>query len=409
MNGQAHPYARLLRQRWAPSLLAVGVLARVPLQAYSFAVLLLVVERTGSYPAAGAVTAATGAAYAVCVPVHARLVDRHGQTVPLLAASAANAAAFAGLILAARPGAGAVVLGVWAALVGATLPPVAAAARALWSTVVDDPAVRRAALAADALVLDLALVAGPLAVTGASLLADPAWALGGCAAALLGGTVWFARLAPSRRWRPAARRGGLLGPLRSPGVRLLLAVSVLTGALLGTLRLGFVAFADEHALPEAGGLALAAFGLGSLLGGLAYGAVAWRGDTAARFPALVAGYALSAAVLPFAPGIGVLLVLCLAAGAWLAPIVIANFELVGRVAPEGTLTESFAWGITATFAGASLGNLAGGLLAEASAAGAFAAAAGFGALAAGCALAGRGALAPPPAPSARPADPDSER
>ncbi|MDF5752779.1 MFS transporter [Spongiactinospora sp. TRM90649] len=395
MSGSVAAYRRLWRHRWVPALLLVGVCARVPLQAYVFAVLLLTVERTGSYPVAGVVTAATGIAYAVAVPVHGRLVDRFGQTWPLRIASAVNAVAFTGLLVSAevRPTAG--LLAGWAAAVGLSLPPVAASARALWSRVIDDEAVRRTALAVDAMVLDIALIIGPLLVTAVSAAVGPGWAVGGCAVVLLGGTLWFSTLPPSRSWTPARRGGGLAGPLRSPGIVVLLVVSLLTGALLGVARIGFVEFADEFADGAAGGLGLAAFGAGSLLGGLAYGARSWRWDAAMRMRVILAGYACGVGALALAPNIPVLVALSLPAGFFLAPLVICTFELIGRCAPEGTLTEAFAWGITATFAGSALGNVVAGALAgaELSPGIAFAVAAGFAVLAAAIVTAGTKALA----------------
>ncbi|MFI0421125.1 MFS transporter [Spongiactinospora sp. 9N601] len=391
-------YRRLWRQRWVPALLLVGVCARVPLQAYVFAVLLLAVERTGSYPAAGVVTAASGLAYAAGVPVHGRLVDRYGQTWPLRAASVVNAAAFTGLLVTAqvRPTAGA--LAGWAAAVGLSLPPVAAAARALWSRVIADDGIRRTALAVDAMVLDVALIAGPLLVTAVSAAVGAAWAVGGCAVVLLGGTLWFSTLPPSRAWTPSRRGGGLAGPLRAPGVVVLLLVSLLAGALLGVLRLGFVEFAGERADPAAGGLALAAFGAGSLLGGLAYGARSWRADAAVRMRWILLGYACCVGALAAAPGVPALVALALPAGFFLAPLVICNFELVGRCAPAGTTTEAFAWGITATFAGSALGNVVAGALAGAVPAGVvFATAAGFAALAAAIVTTGTKTLIVPTA------------
>ncbi|GLK12786.1 MFS transporter [Streptosporangium carneum] len=397
MSEAASAYRRLWRHRWVPSLLLVGVCARVPLQAYVFAVLLLAVERTGSYAAAGVVTAASGVAYAAGVPVHGRLVDRFGQTWPLTIAAGVNGVAFTGLLATAhlRPTVGA--LAGWAAAVGLSLPPVAAAARALWSKVIADDGIRRTALAVDAMVLDVALIAGPLLVTAVSTAAGPGWAVGGCAVVLLGGTLWFSALPPSRSWVPARRGGGLAGPLRSPGVVVLLAVSVLTGALLGVLRLGFVEFADGRSDPAAGGLALAAFGAGSLLGGLVYGARSWRPDAAVRMRVILAGYACGVGLLAAAPNVPVLVALSAPAGFFLAPLVICNFELIGRCAPEGTLTEAFAWGITATFTGSALGNLVAGALVGAGAPTpfVFAAAAGFAVLAAVVAAAGAKPLAAP--------------
>ncbi|RJO70941.1 MFS transporter [Nocardia panacis] len=353
-------YTTLLRQRWVPALLLAGTLARLPLQMYSFALLLLVVQRTGSFATAGATAAAAAAGYAVAVPVQGRLVDRFGRTRILVLTAAINLAAFAIVPLAVR--AGTQTLLVAAVLLGASLPPVAAAQRALWPEVVVEEAARRTAFTLDALLLDLALVVGPLLVTAISAVLGPLWAVEAGGVAIAAGTLWFSGLPPARARSGRKRSGAFAGPLRSPAIVLLLCGSVLTGTLLGVVRVTFVRFADAHAAPHAAGFALAAYGLGSLVGGLAYGAIRWSGDAARRLALILAGYAAGVALLACAPNPTVLVGLCLFAGVWLGPTVICTFELVGRCAPPDAVTESFAWGITATYSGSALGNSLGGAL-----------------------------------------------
>lgn len=171
------------------------------------------------------------------------------------------------------------------------------------------------------------------------------------------------------------------------------------GALLGVLRVAFVGFADENAVPAAAGLALAAFGAGSFAGGVIYGSRNWPGTAGDRIALVLAGYTLGVGLLALAPNLPVLLVLCVLAGCFLAPEVIITFELVGTCARPGHRTESYAWGITATFSGAALGNAAGGAIAESASSTAIAVAAGFGALATVTALLRRRTLQPAPAPA----------
>lgn len=92
----------------------------------------------------------------------------------------------------------------------------------------------------------------------------------------------------------------------------------------------------------------------------------------------------------------VLLGLCVLAGCFLAPEVISTFELTGHAAPRGFVTESYAWGISATFAGAALGNALGGAVAGSGPRAAMALAAGFGTVATSIALLRRGTLYPAP-------------
>jgi MFS family permease len=86
--------------------------------------------------------------------------------------------------------------------------------------------------------------------------------------------------------------------------------------------------------------------------------------------------------------------LTILAGAWLAPQVITGFELIPDCAPHGTVTEAYAWGVTATFLGYALGNFIGGVIADNGARPTLLASAGCGALAATFAIGRRRTLQP---------------
>jgi MFS family permease len=353
-------------QRWVPQLFLVGLLGRLPLQMYSLAVLLLVRDRTGSFAVAGAVTASGAVGYAAAAPALGRLVDRRGQTLPLRVAAAVSAGAFAGLLAAALAGAGGPVLAPLAALAGLSLPPIAAAQRTLWSSVLPDPEIRQTALTVDSMTLDLGLIVGPLIVTGIAAVGSPAAALVTTAAMLLVGSLWFSRLEPSRRQEGTRRRErDMIGPLRSAGTRTLVVGATLTGVVLGALRVGFVALGEDHGSADLGGVLISVFGVGSLVGGLVYGARTWAGSPARRWVALLGCYTLGLAVLAAVwwslPAVAVV---ALVAGSVLTPQVVTEFELIPACAPPAMVTEAYAWSITATFAGDALGTSLGGALVD---------------------------------------------
>lgn len=356
------------RQPWVPPLFLAGLIGRLPLQMHSLAVLLLVHEETGSWTTAGAITAAGAAGYAIVAPVQGRLVDRYGHTLPLTVMTLVSSVGFLALLGAVLAGLSSWFLAAVAALAGAALPPIAPAQRTLWSVVLPDPHVRQTALTVDSLMLDVGLIAGPLIVTGVTAAASPAASLVVTVAMLAIGTLWFSRLEPSRQQAPSREaKGDLIGALRGPGVRTVVVGATLTGVVFGALRVGFIAVAEDHGNPDFGGVLLAFFGAGSLAGGVVYGARSWTGDPARRWITLLVAYALGLAALSLVSwSLIATAVLAVVAGCVLTPQVVTEFELIPRCAPPNAITEAYAWGITATFAGSAFGSSLGGLLAEAS-------------------------------------------
>jgi predicted MFS family arabinose efflux permease len=105
---------------------------------------------------------------------------------------------------------------------------------------------------------------------------------------------------------------------------------------------------------------LAAWSLGSFVGGLWFGAGASRVDDRAVLRGLLfvaAGVAVAAA----ASGPIVLAVLLFAGGMSIAPGLARLYSRIGAVAPEGASTEAFSWVAVGLLAGAAVGAVAGGV------------------------------------------------
>src|SRR5207237_2852937 len=127
-------------------------------------------------------------------------------------------------------------------------------------------------------------------------------------AALLagGGTLAFTATRASRAWhgRQQPRTVGRAGALASPGLRTLALAGIGFGLAMGMVEVSVPAFTDRVGAPRAAaGLVLAAFSLGSVLGGLAYGARAWPGSAAGRLALLhlLCGAGVAAAGLAATP------------------------------------------------------------------------------------------------------------
>lgn len=375
-------------------MIAIAALARLPLAASGVAVLVHVQRLTGSYAVAGLVTGVIALAQGVGGPLLGRLVDRHGQTRVLVTSGLAAAAALTGLA-ALPPGSSAALLVGPAAVLGFATPPVGACVRTLLAVVVAPGDRLRRVYAADATTTELTWVTGPPLVLVAATVWDSGVALLGLAAVLAGATLRFAALAPSRRWRPGtamtAPRGGGLG---SPAMRTLVLALGGVGVLFGATEVAVTAAAGDAA-----GVVLGLWGVGSFAGGVA--ATRWGG---ARTGTGLAGLLVALAVghlalAPAAGGVVALGVLTALAGVAIAPILASAYAMVDGAAPEGTVTEAFAWIATASAVGTSAGAaLAGAVVDAASPAAAFGLAGGAAVLAALVVAARRRTLPTPTTP-----------
>lgn len=345
-------------------VLAASLVGRLPTGMFPVAIVLLTRADGGSYARAGLLTLAYTLGAAVAGPPIGRAVDRLGQSAVLWATGWVSLAAALGLgaVGAGEP----VAAGTLAVVVGAATPPLEPCLRALWPRILPDDDLTQAAYALDAAVQELVFVAGPLVVVAAVALAgEPA---GPVSAGLLGlaGTAAFATSRHSRAWRGQPRTADWAGPLRRGGVLVVLLALALVGFALGATAIGLPAFAEEAGERSLAGWLLAAEAGGSMVGGFGYGVLPWRGSAHRRLPLLLAllcvGY-LPLLLTPAPPG---MLALAFLAGFMLAPTLACAFVVLDAEAPSGTVTEAFAWLVTAILVGSSAGSGIAGALISAS-------------------------------------------
>jgi MFS family permease len=181
------------------------------------------------------------------------------------------------------------------------------------------------------------------------------------------GVLWFVGLPASRAWAPAPEAGshGVLGALRSPGIRTLVITTLPMGFCFGTMEVALPAFADDEGRRAFAGVLLAVWSLASAAGGLWYGALTLRGTPGGRYARLALLLPLGYLPLSAATSPELMVLLVIPAGLCIAPLIIAGNQLVGDVAPAGALTEAYTWPITSLVGGVAAGNAAAGLLVEA--------------------------------------------
>jgi MFS family permease len=357
-------YLDLLRAPGAAPLLAAAAVGRLPYGMNVLALILLLRAQGVAYAEVGVITGASGLAVGATAPFVGRLVDRLGQTRVLVPTACLCFAAGVGLTVAATEGAGVPALVALAILAGGATPPVSPCMRALWPRLVERDRLDTA-FAFDALQLEVFFILGPLIAAGLATWISPEVAFPTGVAMQAAGALWFAAASASRRWRPEREPAGRRrSALASPGLRTLVGALALVALSLGILEIGIAAFAEEESSRSDSGWLFALWGLGSLAGGLWYGARRWRSGPVRRFLIVSAALAAGLAPLPFAETLPVFAAFVVVAGLGLAPSTAAGYALIGELAPEGSLTEAYAWQIVAYVAGSAIGAWLAGILVD---------------------------------------------
>lgn len=343
-------------------LLALSLLARLPVAMLSIGLLVHTEHATGSYTSAGLVAGALALAQGVGGPLLGRLVDRRGQTTVLVSCAVVSGAGLAVTAVLApdAPLAARISLAI---LTGAALPPVGACLRALLPSLCGGGDALRRAYATDAAAVEVTWVAGPPVVLAIGVAVSTGAALVAAGALLALSTLAFAVSPASRTWRPEVveRRHGAL---RAPGMRTLAAILLATGLVFGGVEVAVTASAEAFAAKAAAGPLLGLWGLGSLIGGIVAARLGGGARTASGLVALLVLVGVTHGALAFATGPAVLGALIIIAGATIAPTFATVYAMVDAVAPKGTTTEAFAWLATSAAVGASGGAALSGALTD---------------------------------------------
>jgi MFS family permease len=359
-------YRQLLRIPGVPRALGTSLLARTAYPTAGLALVLLTVERTGSYAAGGLVSAAWVGGIGLGGLVSSRLLDRGRPRLVLLATAATSALGL--LVLALVPTSAPAALAGLTAVAALTAPPVVPAARALWPRLLPDETTRSSMYALEATFQELTFIVGPSLAAVCTALASPALGVGLAGALSLAGTAAFAG-------SPGLSRLGVPGAAAT-GPRRLAALAVplaAYGLVIGGLSFGEVATiasAGRSGAPAAAGVLLAVWSGGSLLGGLVAGARPPRSGPQRRLLVLLTAVAAGTAALALAPGLVLLGVGLVLTGALVAPAFGAVYKLVEELAPPGAVARTFAALTTAGLAGAAAGAAVAGAVVDAAGPGA---------------------------------------
>lgn len=355
-------YLEVLRHRHVVRLLTGTLVGRLPNAIAALVLVLFVREQGGSYGLAGVLAAVYGVGNAVGQPLLGRLVDLHGQPRVQLPAASVTAGS---TVLLALVGIDHLALAyVLVAVAGLSAPPLEGGLRALWPSVLSRNELVHTAYAMDAVAQEVMFTVGPLLVT----LCAAAWSAQGALILLqvlgLAGALAVVTSPPSARWRSAPRTAHWLGALRAPALLVMLAAFLFVGVALGAITVAALSYSDTRGGEGTYGGLMAALGLGSLIGGTAYGSRRWEGAPEPRLRALLSLLALGYLPLLLMPERVAMSGLAAVAGLLLAPCLTCAFVIIDRHAPIGTVTEAFSWLVTMFTVGAAVGTAVAGAVVE---------------------------------------------
>jgi hypothetical protein len=133
------------------------------------------------------------------------------------------------------------------------------------------------------------------------------------------------------------------------------------GIMVGAIEISITAFASDHGAAELGGTLVAIQAVGSVAGGLWFGARDWQRPVGDRLPAIALVFALCIVPLVAVPSVAAAFPLMALSGVGLAPTIAVIYLLLDSLAPPGTTVEATGWVLTAIIIGAAIGNGAAGV------------------------------------------------
>jgi MFS family permease len=358
------PYRALFAAPGSRGFSAAGFIGRMPLSMMGIGVVTMVSQLTGRYGLAGALSATIALSAALIGPQISRLVDQHGQRRVLRPATLVALAAAAGLLFAAHFDWPDGVLFACAAGIG-SVPSLGAMIRARWAAVYRGTPQLHTAYSFESVVDEVCFIFGPIISIGLSTAWFPEAGPLLAACFLAVGVFWLtAQRATEPEPHPRGRNGGGTA-LRSPGLQVLVATFVATGAIFGAVDVVTVAFADERGHKSAASVVLALYAAGSCVAGLVFGLLHVKGAPERRWLLGVLLMSVSMIPLLLVGNLPFLAVALFVAGLFIAPTMITTMSLIEEHVPRAQLTEGMTWVSTGLAVGVALGSSAAGWVIDA--------------------------------------------
>lgn len=350
-------YLNVLRRPAIRRLVLSVLPARIAYSMVSLTIFFYVHETTGSLTKAGIAIGAASLAGALTTGPRGSLIDRVGQTGPLLL----FVPLYAGTLIALSMTTNFSTLVALAAFLGLASPPINISSRPLWKVALPANELR-VGYAIDSISINSTMVLGPTLATTMSLGVGGNWALRLIAFLMLLGGSLMVTMPLSRRWKREQKEAGQASLFRSAGIRLMAFDGIFFGFGNGIFVVGIPAAATLINRAELTAPMLSASAVASIAGGFVAGLVSKK-LTALR-GMLLAYVATGIGTIPLPwvrPGwqMGTLLVVT---GFALGTSMVFHWEVIEAVRPRGTAVGALAWLWSIEGTATAMGSAVGGYL-----------------------------------------------
>lgn len=319
-----------------------GFLARMPISMVGIGILMFVESARGNYTLAGAVSATGAVAAAVGGPVTSRLTDKLGQHKMLPWQIVIVVIAATALIFTIPSDLPAGLIFIFAAISGFFSPSIGALVRARWTALLVSGPVLITAFSVESMIDEIIFVIGPSIAAFTSVNIHPAAPQTIAVVFLILGGSWLISmrdteppisLQQAKHGKPVVFKNGLLW---------LVFVHFLAGIFFGSIETTMIAFSDFAGVPVAAGLLLALWSIGSLIGGIFYGASDFTMPLPKQLTVISLVLIPPAFIVPFVDSLALLAIMAVVAGFGIAPLLISAASIAQQRAGDGRTTEAIA-------------------------------------------------------------------
>ena len=328
-----------------------GFIARLPISMVGIGVLMYVEAERGSYAIAGAVSGSIAITAAIGGPLSSRLIDKLGQhrVLPIqILIIAISSIALIVLIPSSVP---APYLFIFSIGSGIAYPSIGALVRSRWTALLVSGPILLTAFSIESIIDELIFIVGPTIAATTSVKIHPAAPQVIAIFLLAGGGLWLASMRSSEP--PINTKPGKPGKpvILQNGLIYLWGVHIASGVFFGAVETSIIAYTKIAGKPIYGGIVIALWSFGSLIGGVVYGGMHFKSPLHKQL--IVVSFLLvpATAAMVFVDSIFMLALLTIAAGIGVSPLLIASAAITQRRSPIGRTTEA----IASMYAGIGLG------------------------------------------------------